>query len=120
MEWILAGGMIGALVLLYFVAKRNGRLEEKNKAQALQINAQAKDMANIQDDFFKLQDKVIEWQAWRDQFEAKLKSVDVALLPDPVRKLVHQDPTILLEVTDPYSTKLGEGSRSSGVQKPKK
>jgi hypothetical protein len=120
MEWILGGGVLSALVLLYYTAKRNGRLEEQNKAQALQINAQAKDMANIQEDFFELQDKVNRWQSWRDQFEAKLKSVDVALLPDPVRKLVRQDPTILLEITDPYSTKMGESSRSIGVQKPKK
>lgn len=120
MEWILAGGLIGALVLLYYTAKSNGRKDATIEQKDLQINAQAKDMEFILKDIEIMQKQIFQWESIRSEFEKKLKSVDVALLSDSDRTRMFQDPTIVLEVTDPYSTKMGESGRSTGSKEPKK
>lgn len=99
MEWVLAGGMIGALVLLYYVAKRNGKLEEQNRQKSLQIQAQAADLRTLEAQMFR-------WDAWREKVDERLKSINVATIPDSELTGMYKDPTIVLEVTDPYSTKL--------------
>lgn len=96
MEWVLTGGLLGALVLLYFTAKKNGRLEEQNRQKSLQIQSQAADMRT-------LEAQMERWDAWRETFQAKLQGVDVALIKDNELKNLYKDPTIVLEVTDPYS-----------------
>lgn len=98
MEWILAGGMIGALVLLYYVAKKNGKLEEQNRQKSLQIQAQAADFRTFEAQMFR-------WDAWREKVDARLKSVDVATISDGDLQRMFKDP-VLVEVTDPHSTKL--------------
>lgn len=122
MEWVLAltVGFISALVLLYYTAKSNGRKDAVIEQKDLQINAQAKDMEFILKDIEIIQKQIFQWESIRSEFEKKNKSVDVALLHDDERTSMFQDPTIVLEVTDPYSTKLGESIRPTGSKEPKK
>lgn len=121
MQWLLVStaGLISALVLLYYTAKKNGKLEERVEQKDLQINAQAKDMEFILKDIEIMQKQIFQWDAVRSDFEKRLKNVDIALLSDGERTRMFQDPTIVLEVTDPYATKLGEGSRPSGSKESK-
>lgn len=122
MEWVLAltVGFISALVLLYYTAKSNGRKDAVIEQKDLQINAQAKDMEFILKDIEIIQKQIFEWGSIRSEFEKKNKSVNVALLHDDERTSMFQDPTIMLEVTDPYSTKLGESIGPTGAKEPKK
>lgn len=102
MEWVLGGGLLSALVLLYYTAKRNGKLEEQNRQKSLQIQAQAADFRTFEAQMFR-------WDAWRESVQDRLKGLDLALVPDSTLQQLHKDPTIIVEVTDPYSTKLEKG-----------
>lgn len=99
---VLAGGLIGALVLLYYTAKKNGRLEEQNRQKALQIQAQAADFRTFEAQMFR-------WDAWREKVDARLKGIDVRVISDDQLVNVFKDPTIVVEVTDPHSTQLEKG-----------
>lgn len=101
MEWVLAGGMIGALVLLYYVAKKNGKLEEQNRQKSLQIQAQAADFRTFEAQMFR-------WDAWREKVDERLKAVDIATIKDDDLQRVFKDSTIVFEVTDPYASKIGK------------
>lgn len=109
MEWILGGGLLGALVFIYFVAKSNGRKQAIIEQQDLQITAQANDQEFITKDIQILQNQMFQMQGFRDAIENRLKGVDVRTLPDSTLTELFKDPTIIVEVTDPYSTKLEKG-----------
>lgn len=102
MEWILGGGLLSALVLLYYTAKKNGKLEEQNKQKSLLIQAQAADFRTFEAQMFR-------WDAWRESVQNRLKTLDIAMVPDTTVSELFKDPTIVVEVTDPYSTKLEKG-----------
>ncbi len=104
MEWILAGGLLGALVLLYYTAKKNGKLEEQNRQKSLQIQAQAADFRTFEAQMFR-------WDQWREKVDARLKNINVATIPDGELQSMYKDP-VHVEVTDPYSTKLDQGKKS--------
>lgn len=96
MEWVLSGGMIGALVLLYYVAKRNGRLEEQNRQKSLQIQAQAADLRTIEA-------QMQRWDSFREKVEKRLIGLDLHHISDDDLRMRFQDPTL---DTDPHSTQL--------------
>lgn len=100
MEWILGGGIISALVLLYFTAKKNGKLEEQNRQKSAFLTAQAEDLRTLEAWMFR-------WDSWREKVDARIKSIDVATIPDDQLQRMFKDPGV--EVTDPYSTKLEKG-----------
>lgn len=101
MEWILSGGLLGALVLLYYTAKKNGKLEEQNRQKSAFLAAQAEDLRTLEAWMFR-------WDAWREKVDARIKGIDVATISDPELQRVFQDP-VSVEITDPYSTKLEKG-----------
>ena len=106
MEWILSltAGLISALVLLYYAAKKNGKLEEQNRQKSAFINAQAEDLRTLEAQMFR-------WDEWREKIDARLKGIDIRTIPDVELQRVYKDPTIV-EITDPYSIKL-EKSKST-------
>lgn len=104
MELPFLGGLIGALVLLYFTAKRNGKLEEQNRQKSLQIQAQAADFRTIEA-------QMARWDTWRESVQDRLKTVDAATMPDATLQLLYKDP-VHVEVTDPYSTSVDKGKPS--------
>lgn len=108
MQWFLALtiGLISALVLLYRTAKSNGRKQAIIEQKDLQINAQAKDMEFILKDIEIMQKQIFQWELFRESVQDRLKGIDVRILPDSVVQQLYRDPTIVVEVTDPYSTKL--------------
>jgi hypothetical protein len=101
MQLALAGGIVFALVLLYYTAKRNGKLEEQKRAQSLQIQAQAAD-------FRTLEAQLSRWEEWREKIDTRLKGIDVRILPDSQLQSLYKNAAIVVEVTDPYSVKLEE------------
>lgn len=120
MEWILGGGILGALVLLYFTAKSNGKKQAIIEQQNLQINAIAHELEFVIKDMETVQKQIFQWEHFRESVQDRLKGLDLALVPDATLQQLHKDPTIIVEVTDPYSTKVGESSRSIGEKELKK
>ena len=114
MQWFLALtiGLISALVLLYRTAKSSGRKDAIIEQKDLQINAQAKDMEFILEDIEIIQKQIFQWNEFRESVQNRLKTLDLALVPDATLSKLYKDPTIVVEVTDPYSTKLGQGKPS--------
>ncbi len=106
MEWILllTAGFSSALVLLYYTAKKNGKLEEQNRQKSAFINAQAEDLRS-------LEGQMSRWDSWRETIDERLKGINVATIPDHDLQRVFKDP-VHVEVTDPYSSKLDQGKPS--------
>ncbi len=106
MEWILASIAVGSsgLVLLYYTAKRNGKLEQQLREKSALLNAQAQDFRTIEA-------QMARWDTWRESVQDRLKAINVATIPDSDLQRLYKDP-VHVEVTDPYSTKLGEGKPS--------
>jgi len=101
MEWILGGGLLSALVLLYYTAKRNGKLEEQNRQKSLQIQAQAADFRTFEAQMFR-------WDAWRESIQDRIKKLDLNSISDSKLQLYFKDP-LHVEVTDPHAVKLEKG-----------
>lgn len=109
MIYLLLGGvLIVALVLLYFTAKKNGKLEQQNKYKDLQINAKAQDFDFLIKDINILQNQMFQWQHRQDAIDARLKGVDVRILPDSELSELFKDPTSILKNTDYDPTQVGE------------
>lgn len=107
--WILSGGLLCALVLLYYTAKSNGRKQALLEQKDLQINAQAKDMEFILKDIEIMQKQIFQWESFRESVQNRLKGIDVRVISDEQLQPIFKDPTIVVEITDPYSTKLEKG-----------
>ena len=87
MEWILAGGIIGALVLLYYTAKRNGKLEQQLREKSALLNAQAQDFRTIEA-------QMARWDTWRESVQDRLKAINVATINDAHLQQLYKDPTL--------------------------
>lgn len=100
MGWIL--GLIAVcgsgLVLLYYTAKRNGKLEQQLREKSALLNAQAQDFRTIEA-------QMSRWDSWRESVQDRLKAINVATIPDSDLQRLYKDP-VHVEVTDPYATKL--------------
>lgn len=102
MEWILAllGGLISALVLLYYTAKRNGKLEEQNRTKSKVIEGILKDLDTLQAQMYR-------WDIWRESVQDRLKGIDVATINDAHLGQLYKDPTVL-EPENTVAAKLEE------------
>lgn len=91
--------------------QKNGKLEAILTQKDLQLNTQAKELDFILKDIEIMQKQIFQWQSFRESVENRLKGVDVRVLPDSSLSELFKDPTIIVEVTDPYSTKLDQGKK---------
>lgn len=91
--------------------RKNGKLEAILTQKDLQLNTQAKELDFILKDIEIMQKQIFQWQSFRESVENRLKGVDVRVLPDSSLSELFKDPTIIVEVTDPYSTKLDQGKK---------
>ena len=101
MEWILGGGIIGALVLLYFTAKSNGKKQAIIEQQNLQINAIAHELEFVIKDIEAVQKQMFQWEHFRESVQNRLKGINVATIPDSELQLFFKDPVSKPEDTHP-------------------
>lgn len=101
MELILGGVLIIALGIVYFTAKKNGKLEEANRAKSKTIEGLAKD-------FDTLQAQMYRWDDWREKVHNRLSSINVQIIPDTELGDLWKDPTSVLEDENTVTAKLEE------------
>lgn len=111
MELPFIGGLIGALVLLYFTAKSNGKKQAIIEQQNLQISTIAHELEFVIKDMETVQKQIFQWEHFRESVQDRLKTVDVATIPDSDLQRLYKDP-VHVEVTDPYSTDVDKGKPS--------
>lgn len=92
MQLGLLGGLTLALVLLYYTAKKNGKLEEQNRQKSAFLNAQAEDLRTLEAQMFR-------WDEWRQKVDARLKGINVATISDGDLQLLWKDPVSESEAT---------------------
>lgn len=86
LEMILGGLIMAALILIYYVGKKSGKLEQKNEQLARLLQAQASVQSSIDAQFSR-------YDAKMEKMEKKVYGVDVHLLSDDsLNKLWTQGP----------------------------
>jgi len=110
MELILGGGLALALVIVYFTAKRSGKLEERDRTKS-------KIVEGLLRDFDTLQTQMHRWEERQEKIDSRLKGIDVAILSDDQLSELYKDPVSYAENT--HTAEMDQSLRSIGEKKPK-
>lgn len=92
MNLILGGGLALTLVIVYFTAKKNGKLEEREKTRSKLIEDILKDLDTLQAQMFR-------WETRQEKIDEGLKSINIAILPDGELSSLYKDPVSYAENT---------------------
>lgn len=85
-ELILGGGLLAALIFLYYAGKKAGRIEQKNEQLTRLLQAQASVQSSIDAQFARYDSKM-------EKMEKKIYGVDIHMLSDADVNKLWQDPT---------------------------